>query len=413
MPSLRSIRWMAGLALGLLLPRGATSLHQAASNLGRAASHSELPHHLPGHAKILVASTDGVFDFDSDDDSDSDGDPDDFEEPGPTSTNKPSQAKHKRKLHRWHTAKSAMIRLEDGHKVKPSGEAARKPWHIVDEVDEWEEPRHHAETPPSHMPRGSAPTGHTPRTPEPDAANLLYDHMPKAGGTFLIKLFNAAIGRENFETRTEFENVTQDDVDNNFVVGSVRNPCDYYLSLWAYGVERGGAMKHLIMPEHLRDYVYHTRSAHKNSTEDIRRFRRWIRLISSKGHPGVMSIRFAKSYAVLEQDIPGFLPPQALNKEELDSVARALATPDYKDRVSCWVKAERLDRDAVQCLHKWHHVTGRDINWRAFNEALSNANHLSSSHGRCKEYYTSKLAQAVRDLEAPIFRDFGYRGCCA
>lgn len=419
MPSFHSIPCMAGLALGLMMPRSATSLHQVAKNLDKgasrvatAASHFELTHHARarGDAKLVVAPTGDFFDFDNDVPDLDWGVDDEVDDlyfsamADPTGANKLSQPKHKTK---WYK-KSVLERLFE--KTKESGELARKPWHMVEPVNPWEEKSHFAEHRASHAVKAAPHAeSHSPKVNEP----FLFDHMPKTGGTYLMKLFNSAVGSQNFEKRSEFANVTQDDIDNNFIVGSVRNPCDYYLSLWAYGVEHGGAMKHTIRPASTRDYVYHTTSKYKNSTEDIRRFRRWVRLISKKGHPGVMSIRFAQSYAVLEKAIPAAFPPQHLKKDELDTVARALATPDYKNRVNCWVKAEKLGRGASECLNQWHTLTGRKINWRGYNEALGHANRLESSHGRCRDYFTYKLAQAVRDLEAPIFRDFDYRGCCA
>lgn len=247
-----------------------------------------------------------------------------------------------------------------------------------------------------------------------DAADgLVYDHMPKAGGTFLIKLLKAGVGTGNFGKRTEFQNLTQENIDLNFVVGSVRNPCDYYLSLWAYGVEHGGAMRGNIWPHKQRDFVYNATSWNKRSAADIDKFRKWVALINMKGRPGVMSVRFAKSYGVLDRDIRAHYPPQALTDEELDSVARALATPAYLDRVNCWVKSETLEADSRRCLREWHANTGIPIDWASYRRTYRTANQLSSSHGHCRAYFTPELAQAVRTLEAPIFRDFGYTTCCS
>lgn len=244
-----------------------------------------------------------------------------------------------------------------------------------------------------------------------DPEKALYDHMPKAGGTFLMHLIRAAVGHRNFDHLGEFAELTQETIDSTFVIGSVRNPCDYYVSLWAYGAERGGAMMSRIPDE--AKYVYKTTSPGKDSFEDIRRFRHWVRWINKEGRPGVMSVRFARSYANMDMDIKAQFPPARLDDASLDAVERALSTPDFLQRVDCWVQAEKLDQDTRECLRDWVRKTHVQLDWGAYEDALHHSNQLQSTHSRCNDYFTRELAQEVRALEAPIFNAFGYDSCCA
>lgn len=61
---------------------------------------------------------------------------------------------------------------------------------------------------------------------------LVYNHMPKCAGTSLTDLINDAVPHSRIED--EFDSLTWSD-NSAFVLGSVREPCDYYVSLWAYG----------------------------------------------------------------------------------------------------------------------------------------------------------------------------------
>lgn len=244
-----------------------------------------------------------------------------------------------------------------------------------------------------------------------EAPPFLYDHMPKAGGTFLIPLFRHSVGRENFDFRPEFSNVTWRDIEANFVVGSVRNPCDYYVSLWAYGSDHGGAMMHKI-PKKDR-YVYENTSANRDSREDIRRFHQWVRMLNKKGHPGIMSVRFARSYAVLRRDIKSMAPPMALDDEDLEAVRRALATPAFFKRVDCWVRMENVSEDAQDCLLRWGSKTGLPVNWTAFVHGVEDNYQLPSVHGECRSYFTPQLVKEVFEFEAPLFEQFNYTDCCA
>ena len=69
---------------------------------------------------------------------------------------------------------------------------------------------------------------------------FLYDHLPKAGGSFIRSVFekpdNAGmvIPKENYRMVDEGHSLTADMRRETFTVGSVRNPCEYYVSNWAF-----------------------------------------------------------------------------------------------------------------------------------------------------------------------------------
>ena len=89
---------------------------------------------------------------------------------------------------------------------------------------------------------------------------LLFDHLPKAGGTsvkaYLNKLIGTHVDGKQVAARTghneslspdkwvlvhEFESLTEAQRERFFTIGLVREPCSYYLSLWAFGSDGKGS----------------------------------------------------------------------------------------------------------------------------------------------------------------------------
>jgi len=342
-------RILAGLAAGLLMPRVATSLQR-----GRG-SQSQVP---PNFTPITVDEFDSSDAYEADD-------------------------------------RSAPYEWDDAYDPADADTGELGP-----HDDELAEPVHEAS--------GAARRHSHDRRKD----HLLYDHMPKAGGTFIAPLLRNAVGRTYFGIRTEFEKLTARDVDVAFTVGSVRNPCNYYLSLWAYGADHGGSMMSVI-PRKKR-YVYKTTSPNKDSQADIQKFQDWVNMVNRRDFPGIMSVRFAWSYAPVDMDIHAVKPPMKLADSELESVRRSLADPrKFMSRVSCWIRTESMSEDTRTCLETWQNKSGSAVNWDAYARQYTNGRHFESSHGRCADYFTEELAALVMELEAPLFQAFNYSQCCA
>mmetsp|Transcript_29927 Transcript_29927/g.89583 ORF Transcript_29927/g.89583 Transcript_29927/m.89583 type:complete len:226 (-) Transcript_29927:390-1067(-) len=67
-------------------------------------------------------------------------------------------------------------------------------------------------------------------------SKLLLKHYPKSGGTYLEAVLSEAVSKE--QSRKEFELVTAQDRASRFVIGEIREPCSYYVSLFAFGSSR-------------------------------------------------------------------------------------------------------------------------------------------------------------------------------
>ena len=70
---------------------------------------------------------------------------------------------------------------------------------------------------------------------------LIYCHLQKTAGTHLRKLF-AKYFLESDKKKSKHSNLGVLKLNNEFVVGSIRNPLRWYLSLWAYGCQGKGKL---------------------------------------------------------------------------------------------------------------------------------------------------------------------------
>ena len=159
---------------------------------------------------------------------------------------------------------------------------------------------------------------------EPSRPLLIYNHNPKAGGGSVINvlhdIFNCTIEHDlalsvrDFIASDIYKNLTQQqktkedrrrrqcwlyvrefgrttkkDRELGFIIGSIREPCSHYQSLWAYTSTGQGARYDVIKGYNMlgKDGPYF------NSTDDVFRFRTFIQYPE---HKGLMVNRFKYSY---------------------------------------------------------------------------------------------------------------------
>ena len=231
---------------------------------------------------------------------------------------------------------------------------------------------------------------------------------------------------------------------NFFVIGSVREPCSQYVSLWAFGSAGKGAFSSMCTRPFSNDSkiaqyceMLGTSSPLFDSAKDVLRFQRWVQ------HPHVMGAitdRFNQSY--------------------IDD--------DGAAHVDCWVVVDRFMQTLVGCLRAFEAQGGR-VNWKTlakvnqnftyqhFDVAAVNQNlthrtlmlsmpppirpppHLppvrpdsvsknsltvdprEMHHAPCSHYFDEKTAHAIEHgPDAVLYDDFrgsgvgrfGFLGCC-
>lgn len=217
------------------------------------------------------------------------------------------------------------------------------------------------------------------------------------------------------------------------VVGSIRNPWDWYVSLWAYGCKGEGAVrKHLTDTAWERNFriarqnlgipaqwggaasaLLSRRSQHSGDwkriygcVDDPGLFREWLRLILSdegkqllpeeypflglRHFAGFMTFRFATLFIR-----HGDWKSNASRVASYDELCRLY---EHSGIASRYIRMERLEEDLRQLL----------VDVGVTNPRLPTAKTNSSSHNSTAFYYDDETIELVRRNEKFLIDLFGY-----
>ena len=290
------------------------------------------------------------------------------------------------------------------------------------------------------------------------SSTLLFNHVPKTGGTFVKALLAAAIPlanrapplyycKEGYEPTVHFgrfnhyrkcgkatsqckksktgtcrwirhekEAHALEDSVRAFTIAGIRNPCDYYLSLWAFGSdgEKSGFKDQNpdLLPLYGKTKPY-------TNPEDLELFFRW--LVNPKVR-GLFTERVVGSV--------GWQPSGTMDLNAAD----------------CWLHSDHLLPTLRGCLRQFE-AGGGKVNWEEFEKVVesydnddnngktkskSNGDTLAqgagiagaksgakedirnaSPHGKCFEHYNATGIAAVMEADAAIFKLFPFAKCCS
>jgi len=277
---------------------------------------------------------------------------------------------------------------------------------------------------------------------------LVFNHNPKAGGGSILDMMNDLRShRIDIKDDTKLSKLLHQEPNRNsrnsyfyiseknkstkairrqgYIIGSIREPCSQYVSLWAYGSAKHGGL-HAVMVNYYNNHTrgndfkksapgndklsnfYGQDAPFFNTSKDIERFHRWMY------HPlvhGRVGQRVKKIYSTTNRD-------------------------DNIDGVDCYVYVEQFQSSLIDCLQKFE-AQGGYIDWstpliasmldkvnnnddkgrrivkKSKNDALGNPQVFH--HAPCTTYFHN--ASFVQELqngdEKFIFDNFGYKGCCS
>mmetsp|Transcript_45794 Transcript_45794/g.83952 ORF Transcript_45794/g.83952 Transcript_45794/m.83952 type:complete len:286 (+) Transcript_45794:116-973(+) len=246
---------------------------------------------------------------------------------------------------------------------------------------------------------------------------LVVDHVPKCAGTFVNFMAKHSVNDTNLRLVHERFQLTTDDVGpGKFVVGMVRNPFDYYISLWAYQ----GYIEELSE----EDFAAIRPLGHPpgNHSEDATRFQLFLERFSDR-ELGLLSFLMFFSYLDFDGLVPSSKWPwrgtvkKFLGNEttRLTRRQRVWAALDEfsgaKSPVNCWVKTEDASASTQTCFQEFA-AQGGEVNFTAFQAALDSQYTNSNKHFSCSQVYTNESLSFVKTGDAEIFRIFGYPQRC-
>jgi hypothetical protein len=221
-----------------------------------------------------------------------------------------------------------------------------------------------------------------------------------------------------------------------FRIGSVRSPCDYLLSMWAF--QSGGSQDdHAFQIGHGRyprecltktvpnaeSTLYGRDIGARFATDaDVARFRKWVRATGGQ-RLHYMSLRsyFALHHENVDyqlwDDGQFFGCMGDLNGTEEKRIADVLASTKLADRYECFIHAESIEHELHACLAKYAELVP-DTQRAEFLQKLHGLNWTSdvknaSPHGRCSDYFDNKTEAFVWEREGDFAAKAGYGSCCA
>ncbi|GFH46633.1 hypothetical protein CTEN210_03107 [Chaetoceros tenuissimus] len=224
----------------------------------------------------------------------------------------------------------------------------------------------------------------------------------------------------------EFDPVRPVTRGKGFVISSIREPCDHYLSLWSYGSHGAGNFRNQF------------RSKRYNGTFDD-----WVYQAYGKDPPTYDSERdvYAFQYVWLRSRFVKFEIAKRFRKSY--GTPRVIQDKVINDPVDCWVYVDNFKATFYTCLKQYENQGGY-VNWTApllsemvhhlqienqkqrnlakvdFNFTKEQRtkddpvnSHQLKHHAPCSHYFDNETSNMIRrGRESFIYNIFGYGKCC-
>ena len=261
--------------------------------------------------------------------------------------------------------------------------------------------------------------------------HLTFIHMQKTGGSHIVNLLKnilpgVEIGRHNAATAAQIRKFP-------FFVSSIRNPWDWYVSLWAYGVQGKGAFanrltnRNLLYPvksalrnpqdcitsfrEELSKDVNTWREAYRDS-DDVLAFRKWLKMIHNPKNSfllgegygsssitqwcGLMTYRYLNMCCINTQELSD---PDFIN--DIDNLADF---DHHNNYVNFFIRQENLEQGLCEAISRVRPLTSAEQDL-IFAKQRTNASKRNRS---VAEYYDDETIDLVLQRDRLLVEKFEY-----
>ena len=261
---------------------------------------------------------------------------------------------------------------------------------------------------------------------------LVYLQLPKTGCTHIASLLQNTIGGQQVGIHNRLPaNMVRT---GKLIVGSIKNPWDWYISLWAYGCDNKGVLKNnLTRRSFSRPFIRLTQSPFKaaikiqnelikpiqtwretyTDVSEPKLFRKWLRLIfdperkydlgedfgfSSIGSfAGFFTYRYIRLFArdISRIDSHSYVT----NMEELKEFDRKQISLDFVIRTEC------LEEDFIRVLcSAGYHLTEEQL-----RNIRTAKRRNASNHQETKFYYDTETVDLVAKKEKFLIEKYNYK----
>ena len=261
---------------------------------------------------------------------------------------------------------------------------------------------------------------------------LIYIQMQKTGCThiasLLSSLFNGEqIGKHNAATADQITS-------NRYFISSIRNPWDWYLSLWTFGVQGNGALMHRLTenrrlfrslksvirnPIRMYPCLLHELSRDANlwrdvydRSDNVESFRKWLNLMHSPKNSIFLGEKYGDTAVT---NFCGFMTYRYLylccqNVRELYKFG---SISNYTDLVefeksNCYIdffiRQESLESDLCEAVEKVRPLKQKE---KEFIYGAKKAN-TSKRSLLISDYYDNKSIEIIRSRDRLLIDKFNY-----
>lgn len=235
---------------------------------------------------------------------------------------------------------------------------------------------------------------------------IVYVQLQKTGSTHIAELFSRFVGGKKKGKHNKPKSILMQS--SRKFISSIRNPWEWYVSLWTYGCDgRGGLCERLFATKNAEIW--------RHCYADSRRpelFRQWLGMVYNPSFTSDLGEGYGKSKVF---GVAGFYTFRYLNlccrnihtlpNEQLQSVNDLLLFERNNCYISQWIRTESLERDFIDIVL----ASGRQIT-RDDEELIRSLKRIntSSKNHPTRFYFDDEAIQAVAEKEALIIRKFGY-----
>jgi hypothetical protein len=266
-----------------------------------------------------------------------------------------------------------------------------------------------------------------------ESERLVYLQLQKTGCTHIAQLLNDNIGGKQVQKHNY---LPVDLIGKKYVVGSIRNPWDWYVSLWAFGCNYQGLFRKKLTSRRLnhlrcfpikqkkykavRGLFYEFNKPVKlweETYSDVNNpdlFRQWLDLIfhpdrkydlaegygfsSISSFAGLLTFRYIYVYSsVLKLS-------SIFNNNEINNIARLRQFDNENNLLNAVIRNEHLEQDLINVLEK----VGYSLTLKEKENILLGKKSNTSKHKSSSFYYDKDAIEKVHSREQFIIDKYAY-----
>ncbi len=259
----------------------------------------------------------------------------------------------------------------------------------------------------------------------------IYIQMQKTGCSHITSLlFNFYGGQQNRKHSAAPNRLINP---STYFLSSIRNPWDWYLSLWTYGVQGEGAlMKRLTQKQYQKSLTLFLKSPRENKnllfneiakdvslwrsvydkSDKVDSFRKWLKLIHCPSHSHFLGEGYGTTGI---NKFCGFMSYRYLDLccAHFHNIDKQKTIADYHDLVqfeaeNCYIdffiRQESLEKDFLTATKKIRPLSPMEKN-HVLNAKKVNASKRLLSVG---DYYDQETVDLIYDRDKLLINKFGY-----